>query len=137
MASSLVVLAIMRNSGRRCDDIAQPWTKRASTNDNGTYRTSWRHGCARAITQTVSMLTRTQIRMARCAVGLSIRDLARATGLTATSIGHLENGRTNPKRSTLEAIERALVERGAVFEQRGDLVGVFIPDPDIKPGNES
>lgn len=48
------------------------------------------------------------IRARRLELGMGVRDLARATGLSATFISKLEHGRANPTLDTLRAIANAL-----------------------------
>ena len=49
-----------------------------------------------------------QIRARRTELGLGLRELARATGLSATFIGNLERGRANPTLETLRKVADAL-----------------------------
>lgn len=48
------------------------------------------------------------IRARRLELGMGVRDLARATGLSATFVSKLEHGRANPTLDTLRAIANAL-----------------------------
>lgn len=76
------------------------------------------------------MLCRTQIRMARCALGMSIRELSRAVGISANALGGIENGRTDPRRTTLAAIERIFESEGVEFARDGARISVTVHDPD-------
>jgi transcriptional regulator with XRE-family HTH domain len=49
-----------------------------------------------------------QIRARRLELGLGLRELARATGLSATFIGNLERGQANPTLETLRKVADAL-----------------------------
>jgi transcriptional regulator with XRE-family HTH domain len=49
-----------------------------------------------------------QIRARRTELGLGLRELARATGLSATFIGNLERGQANPTLETLRKVADAL-----------------------------
>lgn len=64
------------------------------------------------------MITRTQCRMARGALGWSIRDLAREVGFSFNAIGSYELGQ-DCRASTLLKIERAFKSRGIVFAEDG------------------
>ena len=72
-----------------------------------------------------------QIRMARAALKLGLRELADITGLAALTISRIENGGV-AKTSSLQAIERALSQRGVTFlqpDERGPGIRVT-PPPD-------
>lgn len=56
-----------------------------------------------------------QIRGARGILNWSQTDLAERTGISATSIGSIENGQTNPRSSTLQLIQKAFEDGGVVF----------------------
>ena len=56
-----------------------------------------------------------QIRGARGILNWSQTDLAERTGISATSIGSIENGQTNPRLSTLQTIQKAFEDGGIVF----------------------
>lgn len=62
-----------------------------------------------------------QIRMARAATGLGVRELAALAGLTANTITRIENG-ADAKQSTLKAIQAALEGAGVVFLEPGQNV---------------
>jgi transcriptional regulator with XRE-family HTH domain len=66
------------------------------------------------------MLTGAQVRMARAALGWSIRDLSQKTGVSERTIKRLEQGGTTYT-STLSKIQRALEAEGLEFipESRG------------------
>jgi transcriptional regulator with XRE-family HTH domain len=60
------------------------------------------------------MIKPEQIRMARGALKLGVRELAEKTGLTANTISRVENG-AESMASTLEKIQRALEAAGVEF----------------------
>ncbi|MGK9261184.1 helix-turn-helix domain-containing protein [Sinorhizobium meliloti] len=58
-----------------------------------------------------------QLKMARAAVGLGVRELAEKAGVTANTITRIENG-ADAKQSTLDAL-RAVLERDVIFLDDG------------------
>jgi transcriptional regulator with XRE-family HTH domain len=60
------------------------------------------------------MITRTQLKMARAALGWGVRDLARRTGLAANTISRYENG-TDALSGTLVRLRMTLEREGLVF----------------------
>jgi transcriptional regulator with XRE-family HTH domain len=60
-------------------------------------------------------ITTAQIRGARGILNWSQQDLAQRTGISATSIGSIENGQTTPRASTLETIRNVLERNGIEF----------------------
>ncbi len=65
-----------------------------------------------------------QLRMARAAVGWSVRELAKQAGVTANTVTRIENG-ADAKQSTIDALRRALEAAGVEF-MNGDQVGVRV-----------
>lgn len=61
------------------------------------------------------MITTAQIRGARGILGWSQGDLAERTGISATSIGSIENGLTQPRDSTVQLIQKAFEDSGIEF----------------------
>jgi transcriptional regulator with XRE-family HTH domain len=61
-----------------------------------------------------------KVRLARAVAGLSQSDLAARVGMTQRSIHKLEQGGTEPRRSTVAAVERLWREYGIEFEDLGD-----------------
>lgn len=55
-----------------------------------------------------------QMKMARAALGWSVRELAERAGVTANTISRIETG-SDAKGSTLSAIQRALEDGGVQF----------------------
>lgn len=65
-----------------------------------------------------------QLRMARAALRLSVRDLAEMAGVTANTISRIENG-SDAKASTISALRAALVAAGVKFiQENGGGAGV-------------
>lgn len=61
------------------------------------------------------MITTAQIRGARGVLNWSQGDLSERTGISATSIGSIENGLTQARESTLENIQKAFEDSGIEF----------------------
>ena len=55
-----------------------------------------------------------QLRMARAALQIGVRDLAEMSGITANTISRIENG-SDAKQSTMAAIRAALESAGVEF----------------------
>ena len=76
------------------------------------------------------MLLAAQSRMARAAVGLSIRDLADRAAVGVTTITRFESGLTEPNRATLAALRFALETAGVEFiAENGGGAGVRLRKP--------
>ena len=60
-------------------------------------------------------ITTAQIRGARGILGWSQHDLSERTGISATSIGSIENGASIPRENTLNAIKKAFEDSGIEF----------------------
>src|SRR5690606_35612837 len=74
-------------------------------------------------------ITTAQIRGARGILNWSQQDLAQRTGISATSIGSIENGQTTPRESTINTIRKTLETAGIEFigmdgvrQRSGDVV---------------
>lgn len=65
------------------------------------------------------MIDSAQIRAARALLGWKQTDLAAASGVSEISIKNIERGATDPRASTLRAIQAAFEEAGLVFMERG------------------
>jgi transcriptional regulator with XRE-family HTH domain len=61
------------------------------------------------------LISTAQIRAARGLLNWSQSDLADRTGISATSIGSIENGNTHPREQTLVTIQRVLERAGVDF----------------------
>lgn len=65
------------------------------------------------------MLTPAQIRAARALVDMTQADLAARAGISKTGLNNIERGVSDPKASTLAAIQRVLEEAGVRFIEEG------------------
>lgn len=66
------------------------------------------------------MITPAQIRAARALIGWKQADLASASGVSEISIKNIERGATDPRSSTLGALQQAFLTAGVVFLDPGD-----------------
>jgi transcriptional regulator with XRE-family HTH domain len=66
------------------------------------------------------MITAGQIRAARALIGWKQTDLASASGVSEISIKNIERGVTDPRSSTLGALQKAFLDAGVVFLDPGD-----------------
>ncbi len=60
-----------------------------------------------------------QIRMARAALGLGVRELAELAGVSFTTISRFETGKSGLQHSTAEALRKALEAQGVQFLDAG------------------
>ena len=67
-----------------------------------------------------AMITSGQIRAARALIGWKQTDLATSSGVAEISIKNIERGATDPRASTLAAIQAAFEKAGVVFLDPGD-----------------
>jgi transcriptional regulator with XRE-family HTH domain len=67
------------------------------------------------------VITGQQIRAARALVGWTQVQLAGACGISEISIKNIERGATDPRGSTLRAIQKAFDKAGVVFLEPGDV----------------
>lgn len=71
-----------------------------------------------------------QLKMARAALGLGVRELAELSGITANTISRIENG-NDAKASTLDTLRKCLENAGVIFiEQNGFGPGVRLRERD-------
>ncbi len=63
----------------------------------------------------VPSITPLQLRLARTALRLGIRDVAEAAGVSPTTVTRFESGRGGVHSGTLTSLEAALEARGVVF----------------------
>ena len=68
------------------------------------------------------MITRSQIKAARSLLEWDQSDLAKASGLSLTSVATLEQGKSSPRLSTEKAVQKALEDAGIEF----------LPDPGVR-----
>jgi transcriptional regulator with XRE-family HTH domain len=66
------------------------------------------------------MITAGQIRAARALIGWKQTDLAKASGVAEISIKNIEREATDPRSSTLAALQAAFEKAGVVFLEPGD-----------------
>ena len=75
------------------------------------------------------MIGREQVRMARAALGWSVRDLAAKSGIAANTVSRYENG-ADAYGTTLLNIETAFKEAGIIFiDDNGGGPGVRLKEP--------
>jgi len=76
------------------------------------------------------MITSVQVRMARAALGWSVRDLASRAGMAANTVSRYENG-ADAYGETLTKIRRAFEQSGVIFIDENEDVGpgVRMRDP--------
>lgn len=67
------------------------------------------------------MITPAQIRAARALLGWKQTDLADASRVSEISIKNIERGATDPRASTLGAIQTAFDKAGVIFLEPGDV----------------
>jgi predicted transcriptional regulator len=67
------------------------------------------------------MISAEQIRAARALIGWKQTDLAKASGVSEISIKNIERGVTDPRSSTVAALQRAFEKAGVVFLEPGDI----------------
>jgi transcriptional regulator with XRE-family HTH domain len=68
------------------------------------------------------MLTGTQVRMARAAVGWGVRELAERAKINPNTVSRIENG-GDALASTLDRIQAALEDAGVIFIDRNEVGG--------------
>src|SRR4051812_41593416 len=76
-------------------------------------------GFSRVLAILLTMITPAQIRGARAMLDLTQKQLAERAGLSPQALGNIETGASDPKASTLAAIQEALEEAGAEFIPNG------------------
>ena len=69
----------------------------------------------------VAMISGAQIRAARGLLGWSRADLAKRSGVSEISIKRFETAASDPRRGTLERLQRALEAGGVLFLDGGDI----------------
>ncbi|WP_223162945.1 helix-turn-helix domain-containing protein [Roseivivax sediminis] len=62
-----------------------------------------------------------QLRMARAAVRLGVRELATEAGVSFTTVSRFETGKSGLQHSSAEALRRALEARGIQFLENGQV----------------
>lgn len=67
-----------------------------------------------------AMIDPAQMRAARALLGWNMDELARRAAVSLASIKNIERGATDPRASTLGAIQTAFEKAGVVFLEPGD-----------------
>jgi transcriptional regulator with XRE-family HTH domain len=67
------------------------------------------------------VITPAQIRAARALLGWRQTDLAKASGVSEIALKNVERGASDPRMSTIDAIERAFDAAGVIFLDAGDV----------------
>lgn len=68
-----------------------------------------------------AVITPAQIRAGRALLGWRQTDLAKASGVSEIALKNVERGASDPRRSTIDAIERAFNAAGVIFLDAGDV----------------
>jgi DNA-binding XRE family transcriptional regulator len=68
-----------------------------------------------------TMVTAGQIRAARALIGWKQAELAKAAGISEISVKNIEREATDPRSSTVAAIQAAFEKAGVVFLEPGDV----------------
>lgn len=76
---------------------------------------------ARTAAYRAEVITPAQIRAARALAGWTQADLARASGVSEVAIKNLERSATDPRVSTINAIQAAFDMAGIIFLDAGDV----------------
>ena len=69
----------------------------------------------------VSEMKPEQLRMARAATQLGVRELAELAGVSFTTVSRFETGKSGLQLSTAEAIRKALAAQGVQFLEAGQV----------------
>ncbi len=83
------------------------------------------------------MITPRQIRAARALLDWSQQQLADKAIISLNALARLERGVVDPRMSTLDAVEKALIRAGVEFIPAGDKgEGVRLTRPEREPGKK-
>ena len=63
----------------------------------------------------VSIMTPLQMKLARTAVGLGVRELAAAAGIAPSTVQRFESGKGDMHSRTLDRVQQVLEEAGIIF----------------------
>jgi transcriptional regulator with XRE-family HTH domain len=72
------------------------------------------------------VLRPTQCRAARALLGWSQNKLAELSGVKLLALRRFENGHSDPRASTRDAIEQALIDAGIELTETADTIGVTL-----------
>ena len=70
-----------------------------------------------------SLLTAIQIKMARAALGLGVRDLAKLAECAPSTVLRFESGKGGMQTGTLARVQKALESKGVVFVEADEKLG--------------
>lgn len=79
------------------------------------------------------MITREQVKMARAALGWSVKDLAAKAGIAANTVSRYENG-TDAYGETLLKLQRTLEAAGLIFLAEDEESGTGVQFRKKRPG---
>ena len=68
-------------------------------------------------------ITSLQVKLARTALGLGVRDLAKAAGVSPTTVTRFESGMAGVHSGTLDRLQTVLEEGGVVFIPADEVAG--------------
>jgi transcriptional regulator with XRE-family HTH domain len=68
------------------------------------------------------MITRSQLRMARAALGWGVREIGQRAGVAGNTVSRYENGMGTTV-ATLSQVQRVLEEEGVIFIPADDIAG--------------
>ena len=90
------------------------------------------------LSKVVAVITPRQIRAARALLGWSQQELADKAIVSLNALARLERAAVDPRMSTLDAVERALIKAGIEFIPAGDKgEGVRLIHPDRESGRRT
>jgi transcriptional regulator with XRE-family HTH domain len=75
------------------------------------------------------MITSSQCKMARAALGWGVRELAEKAQIGVTTINRFETGQTTPVRGTLIVIQQTFEAAGIRFTDEGGVIPPSSPEP--------
>lgn len=71
--------------------------------------------CVRARAILVSIITPLQMKLARTAIGLGVRELAAAADVAPSTVQRFESGKGDMHSKTLDKVQRVLEDGGVIF----------------------
>ncbi|MDF2366313.1 helix-turn-helix transcriptional regulator [Sneathiella sp.] len=69
------------------------------------------------------IITPVQLRMARAALKMTVRELGELSGIAPNTVTRIENGRTKAQAGSMQAFAKVFRERGLLFVAGDDLAG--------------
>ena len=79
---------------------------------------TWNRQCQYVVREgdnPVSIMTPLQMKLARTAVGLGVRELAAAAGIAPSTVQRFESGKGDMHSRTLDRVQQVLEEAGIIF----------------------